>query len=100
MSVLEQVKDILLRHKGRANRITSAQIANLLGIIEDDTHAGTRAIILETAEIYGLPLAADSGGYYIIETQEEYDSYMNNLDSRQKGIERRKEIITKNYKGE
>lgn len=99
-SQIEKVRDILLQHVGKSQKITSAQIASILGIIEDDTHAGTRALILEAAEIYELPLAADNGGYYIIETQEEYDSYMRNLDSRQKGIEKRKELITKNYKGE
>jgi hypothetical protein len=46
-----------------------------------------------------LPLAASNKGYYLISTQQEYDEYMNNLDSRSAGIEQRKKIITKNFKG-
>lgn len=97
--MLEQIKDILLLHNGKKNSITSAEIARILGIVEDDTHAQTRALILECAEKYGLPLAANNRGYYLISDQREYDEYMANLDSRSAGIEERKRIITKNYKG-
>ena len=62
--MLEQIREILLLHNGKKNPITSAEIAKSLGIVEDDTHAQTRALILECA-----------------------------------GIEQRKRIITKNYKG-
>ena len=97
--MLEQLRDILLVHQGKRDPITSAEIASIIGLIEDDTHAQTRALILECAEIYGLPLAADNKGYYLISNQQEYDEYMANLDSRSAGIEKRKRIITKNFKG-
>ncbi len=97
--MLEQIKEILLLHNGKRNPITSAEVARSIGIIEDDTHAQTRALILECAEKYGLPLAANNKGYYLISNQQEYDEYMANLDSRSAGIEERKQIITKNYKG-
>lgn len=96
--MLEQIKKILLLHNGKKNSITSAEIARSLGIIEDDTHAKTRALILECAEKYELPLAANNRGYYLISNQQEFDEYMANLDSRSAGIEERKRIITKNYK--
>lgn len=48
--MLEQIRDILLSHKGKRNPITSAEIARKIGIIEDDTHAQTRALILECAK--------------------------------------------------
>ena len=97
--MLEQIKEILLLHNGKRNPITSAEVARSIGIIEDDTHAQTRALILECAEKYELPLAANNKGYYLISNQQEYDEYMANLDSRSAGIEERKQIITKNYKG-
>ena len=100
MSQLEILRDILLIHKGKSNHITSAQIASLLGIIEDDTHAFTRNLILECAEKYSIPLAANNNGYYVISTDKEYFDYIKNLESRQQGIERGKNIIKKNYKGE
>ena len=97
MDVIEQIKDILMQHCGKSNAITSGEIADLIDINEDDTHAKTRAMILEAAKRYHLPLAADRNGYYLITNEEEYDAYMNNLDSREEGIEERKELITRNY---
>lgn len=97
MNEIEQIRDILMQHWGKSNAITSGEIADLIGINEDDTHAKTRAMILEAAKIYKLPLAADIIGYYLITNDEEYYSYMNNLDSRKEGIEERKELITENY---
>lgn len=97
--MLEQIREILLLHNGKKNPITSAEIAKSLGIVEDDTHAQTRALILECAEEYELPLAANNRGYYLISDQQEYEEYMANLDSRSAGIEQRKRIITKIYKG-
>lgn len=96
--MIEKIKDILLSHKGKRNAITSAEIAQRIGVTEDDTHAQTRALILECAEKYKLPLAANNKGYYLISNQKEFDEYMKNLDSRSAGIEARKKIITKNFK--
>ena len=92
--MLEQIRDMLALHEGKRNPITSAEIAKQLHIVEDDTHAQTRALIFECAKQYNLPLAAGNKGYYLIADQEEYDEYMNNLDSRSAGIEERKRIIT------
>ena len=96
--MFEHIIDILALHEGKRNPITSAEIAKELHIIEDDTHAQTRALILECAKQYNLPLAASNKGYYLITDQEEYNEYMNKLDSRREGIEARKRIITKNVK--
>lgn len=97
--MINQIKDILLQHYGKRNPIASSEIASIIGVVEDDTHAKTRALTFECAEKYGLPLAANNRGYYIISNQQEYDEYMANLDSRSAGIEARKKIITKNYRG-
>ena len=96
--MLNKIKDTLLQHYGKNNPITSSEIANIIGVVEDDTHAQTRALILECAERYELPLAANNKGYYIISNQQEYDDYMANLNSRSAGIEKRKRIITENYR--
>lgn len=95
--MLKKLKRILLKHKGKQNRITSAKIALQLGINEDDTHAKTRTLIFECAQKYKLPVAADSKGYYLITCQDEYDKYIRNLNSRIEGIENRKKIITENF---
>lgn len=97
MNELEKIRDILYRHIGKANKVTSSQIADQIGIKEDDTHARTRALIFETAIKYKLPLAANNRGYFLIKTKVEYDEYIRNLDSRIAGIKERKRIITDNY---
>lgn len=84
--MIEQIKDILLKHKGKQNRITASMTANTVGIFENTTYAKTRALILECAKKYKLSLAADSKGYYLITGKKEYDDYIKNLDSRIVGI--------------
>lgn len=95
--MIDKIKNILLEHQGKENRITSREIANILGIAEDDTHAKTRSLILESAKKYKLPLAANTTGYYLITNSKEYNDYIANLNSRIAGIEERKRIITENY---
>lgn len=97
----EKIKRILEQHVGKQNSITSTEIASILGIQEDDTHFKTRELLLETAKLYKLPMAATTKnpkGYFLIANDEEYDEYIATLDSRIGGIEERKEIITNNYK--
>ena len=97
--MIGQVRDILLLHKGKKNRITSSEVADALGIVENVTYAKTHALIFDCANTYGLPLAADTKGYYLITCQKEYDDYIKNLNSRISGIEERIRVITQNYAG-
>lgn len=55
MNEIEQIRDILMQHWGKSNAITSREIANFIGIIEDDTHHTTREMILQAARRYNLP---------------------------------------------
>lgn len=95
--MIEHIKEILLKHRGKKNRITASTIAKEIGVVENATYAKTRALIFECAKTYKLPLAADTKGYYLITSKKEYDDYIENLNSRIAGIEERKRIITKNY---
>lgn len=96
MSEIEEVKKIILGHRGKTNAIKSREIADKVGINED-THHTTREMIIQAARRYNLPLAADTVGYYLINNDFEYRKYMINLDSRIAGIEERKRLITENY---
>lgn len=60
MDEVELIRDILNDHIGESNEVTSSQIAEQIGIQEDATHAKTRALILEAAKKYRLPLAANN----------------------------------------
>lgn len=95
--MIEKIKKILESQIGKKNSITSKEIAKKIGITEDDTHAKTRALILKCIEEHELPVVAHNKGYYFIADQSEFDEYIKNLNSRIKGIEERKEIVSKNY---
>lgn len=95
---LKEIADILSSHRGKGNEITSASIAKMIGIDEDDTHAQTRALIKQAAEKFELPLSSNNNGYFIITSEAELDSYVSNLDSRIKGIEDRKKTMIENYR--
>lgn len=98
MNQLLLIKTILERHRGKQNKITSAEIAIEIGNDkEDDTHADTRAKILKCIKKYNLPVLADNTGYYYASTDDELNNYINNLNKRIKAIEERREIIIKNY---
>lgn len=93
---LQKLSIILWNHRGKRNAITSAALANILGIREDATHALTRSLISQAIEKYHLPVAATVKGYYTITTKEERDEYITNLNSRISGIQKRREIFEKN----
>lgn len=97
MDKLEVIRNILQIHVGKSNAVKSWEIAKIIGIEENATHAQTRNLIFECAIKYNLPLAASRKGYYLIKNNDEYNEYIKNLDSRISGIEERKRIITVNY---
>lgn len=98
MDKIAKIKTELEKHIGKSNKITSKQIAEIIGIREDATQAKTRALILECAKQYKLPLAADNQGYYLITSERELNEYIKNLDSRIAGIKDRKRLIKENFK--
>ena len=48
--MIDTIRDILLQHKGKTNKITSGEIAKELGIIENATYAKTRKLIFDSAK--------------------------------------------------
>ncbi len=100
MDKLEKIKILLESHVGKGNEISAQVIEDEFGKSSDKTHKIARELIDECIEKYNLPVAANNRGYFIISNQQEYDEYMANLDSRKAGIDKRKRIITKFFKGE
>lgn len=92
---LKELKGILMEHRGKKNAITSKKIAHKLGIDEDDTHPKTRKLVLECMKEYQLPVGATNRGYFIITSEEELDEYVDNLNKRIRGDEKRRDAAIK-----
>lgn len=77
-------------HVGRENAIFSGEIADEMDIPDDDTHINVREYLSELLD-EGLPLASNPGlGFWIINSQEELDSYVGSLERRARRIDQRK----------
>jgi hypothetical protein len=101
MTQHEQVKELLENHRGRNNPITSDEIKAHIGINDINGNLHTRKLITETIEMYNLPVGSTTTpqkGYYWMETNEELNDCVADLDGRIAGMEQRKQMIIKNYK--
>jgi len=93
------IRRIMMMHVGRENAITSAAIAKIIGnYFEDATHQGTRESIKECLEESVLPIGANSKGYFLISSDEEYREYLDNLERRIMGIKKRARLVMEAWK--
>lgn len=89
-SVKEEVKELLLEHKGAENPITSREINEEIGLDNIGSFPSTRAVIRKLVLEDQLPIAATTNGYFVIEDQEELEDYINQLENRVMNITERK----------
>lgn len=94
---LEEIKKILLGHKGKANAIPANKISKMLKIPEDDTVPTTRRLITKLILDEGLPIGAFGKGYFYIETPKELAEYMDFIDEKILQTTNRKVIVYSNY---
>ena len=94
---LEQIKNILLQHKGKANPIPANKISKTLNIPEDDTVPTTRKLITKLILDEGMPIGAYGNGYFYIETLQELTEYIDFLDQKIEQTTTRKAKVISNY---
>lgn len=88
--IKNEIRKILLDHVGKENAIHSGEVADRVGVKDDDTHVRAREYLTELVED-GVPLASSTAhGYWIIENQDELDNYIGSLERRERNIENRK----------
>jgi hypothetical protein len=95
---LDEIRKILLKHRGKENPIAANKISKLLQIPEDDTVPTTRRLITKLIVEEGMPIAAFGRGYFYIETIDELTEYMNYLDEKILQTTNRKTIVYSNLK--
>lgn len=88
--VKEQVKEIILDHRGRDNPISSRDINEQLNLDNVGSFPNTREVIRELILEEQIPIAAGGNGYYVIETEDELQHYIDSLEGRMLSIADRK----------
>jgi len=97
---LKRIRDIMVKHKGKATAISSRDLMSLLGIKEGETFSHTRGLLTKAIRKFSLPVAATNSsppGYFYIANREELDKYMILLEQRKMEVETRKNIVLQNY---
>lgn len=89
--LLDRIQELMLDHQGPSNTISSGQIAEVLGVDDADAQPKTREAIRVLSEEREVPIASTSQGYYLIQTQDHLNDYLENLDGRIAGIQKRKQ---------
>lgn len=87
------VARILVSHRGRENAITSREISERTGLDSLDSTPRTRGVIRRLSEEYAFPIGASGNGYFLIATRDEAEEYLDTLNTRIQGIDRRKETV-------
>ncbi|MFX1446204.1 MAG: hypothetical protein ACFFHV_22630 [Promethearchaeota archaeon] len=82
MGIHEQIRDILLDHKGKRNSITAEKIAEQIGIQSGPSGVNIREKITETIINYKLPVASINTGYYLLEDEADLKRYERSLEGR------------------
>ena len=91
----EEIRDILIEHKGRENAITSNTITSKIGVDSSPSMVDIREIITITIFKFELPIVSSNSGYYLLREKDDEDveRYERSLDQRVQRITRRKVLI-------
>jgi len=92
--LLDKLEDELRQHSGPDEAITSSELSELLDTADSEGNPKTREAIRVLMEERRIPIAADNNGYYLIETSEQLEKYLDTLEARKNGIEQRRQLVT------
>lgn len=95
---LDALERILEDHVGPDDAITSGELSDRLDVDDGEGNPATREGIRILCEERGLPVAAGPKGYYVLETEEQLDEYMETLEARKQGIEERMWLVRKAWR--
>ena len=94
----KRIKDILEQHCGKRNAIASHVISEEIGYPMEATQAVSRKEIHATAEEYDLPLLSCNNGFYLAEAEEELAEYNENIDSRIREMDRKRNLVNDSFR--
>ncbi|WP_089649871.1 hypothetical protein [Halobacterium hubeiense] len=86
----EEIKQLILEAEGPSNAISSREINEQVDVDSVGSFPQTREIVRELLMEEGIPIASNTNGYYVIESEEQLADYVDTLDSRMTGIAERR----------
>lgn len=89
----EQVKRLLLDHRGKGNEISSREINDVVELDSVGSFPQTRKCVRDVMLQEGIPIIGGGNGYYVAETEEEISDYIDTLDSRITNTAERKMLL-------
>lgn len=78
----EQVKEMLLNHRGKGNEITAREINEVVGLDNVGSFPQTRECIRDIILQERIPAIGGGNGFYIAESEEELKDALETLESR------------------
>ena len=93
----ENLRDLLLCHKGHDNPITAREIALALGLPTRNTQFAVRQMITAVMQDHGIPICSNSRGFFVAETADELLKYERTLIARQRAIRKRQILVSENF---
>jgi tRNA A37 N6-isopentenylltransferase MiaA len=78
----EQVKEMLLEHRGRDNQISSREINEVVELDNVGSFPQTRECVRDIMFEERIPIIGGGNGYYVAETEEEIADALETLESR------------------
>lgn len=91
--VRETVKELLLENSSADDPITSREISNALEENEVGSFPKTRMIIRDIMMRDKIPIVSSNQGYWVAESEQEIQDYLDNLENRIMGITERRYAV-------
>jgi hypothetical protein len=99
-NVSEVDKDLVLRQlrRGKQNAVTARGVAIETNLLSDRTDIHVRSVISELI-VDGHAIGSYSGGFYLIDTEDELAEVIEGIQTRVRGMQARIRRIRANFRG-
>lgn len=95
--LMAAVVDELEGRTSKEDAITSGELSERLGLDDGEANPEARELVRDAMEEHDLPVVSCHAGYWLADSPEEVENYIQNLDSRIAGIQERKRRLVAAY---
>ncbi|SIS00168.1 hypothetical protein SAMN05421858_5101 [Haladaptatus litoreus] len=95
---LDAVWSVLKDHVGEENAITSGEISDILGGMDElDSTPQTRKCVRALIHKRNIPIGSGHNGYWVMESEDELEDTIAQLTRRKQGITARQEKLVEGF---